>query len=183
MMPESRLELEAESWAFALDLYARPGVAEACLALQNEAGVDVMLLLAVTFATVERRLLLKPDEITALNDCCRPWREQIVWPLRKIRIGLKTGPSPAPGEETEQFRSRIKAVELAAERLQNQILAEGLPLGPTDGEPVTPERLRAVLVAVVNLGAELAEGQTHAPTDRLSSAIDTIVTAALHDAA
>ena len=36
-------DLEAECWAFALAIYAEPGVAEACLTLQNEAGVDVML--------------------------------------------------------------------------------------------------------------------------------------------
>jgi uncharacterized protein (TIGR02444 family) len=43
-------ELEAESWAFALAIYARPGVAEACLNLQHEADVDVMLLLMAAFA-------------------------------------------------------------------------------------------------------------------------------------
>ena len=50
MMRRARPELEAECWAFALAIYARPGVAEACLALQNEAGVDVMLLLTTTLS-------------------------------------------------------------------------------------------------------------------------------------
>src|SRR5580692_6487910 len=109
-------ELEAECWAFALATYARPGVAEACLTLQNEAGVDVMLLLTTTFAAIKHRLLLAPDEIGALNEACRLWREQIVWPLRAIRSGLKTGPQPAPSEATEQFRSQVKALELAAEK-------------------------------------------------------------------
>jgi uncharacterized protein (TIGR02444 family) len=43
-MASARSELEADSWAFALAIYAKPGVAEACLTLQNEAGVDVMIL-------------------------------------------------------------------------------------------------------------------------------------------
>ncbi|MGB6637399.1 MAG: DUF2390 domain-containing protein, partial [Bradyrhizobium sp.] len=43
-MASTQSELEADSWAFALAIYAKPGVAEACLTLQNEAGVDVMLL-------------------------------------------------------------------------------------------------------------------------------------------
>jgi uncharacterized protein (TIGR02444 family) len=34
-MTRSASELEAESWAFALDIYARPGVADACLSLQK----------------------------------------------------------------------------------------------------------------------------------------------------
>ena len=51
-------DLEAECWTFALAIYAKPGVAEACLALQDEAGVDVMMLLTTTFAAVNHRLLL-----------------------------------------------------------------------------------------------------------------------------
>ncbi len=97
-MAATRPELEADSWAFALAIYAKPGVAEACLTLQNEAGVDVMLLLMAAFAAVKHRLLLTADEIRALDEACRPWREQIVRPLRAVRSGLKTGPRPAPSE-------------------------------------------------------------------------------------
>jgi uncharacterized protein (TIGR02444 family) len=176
-MTQTGAELEAESWAFALEFYARPGVADACLALQNEAGVDVMLLLMVTFAAVKHRHLLTCEEIKSLNDTCRPWREQIVWPLRKMRVGLKAGPSPAPGEATEEFRSKIKAVELAAERLQNRLLAESLPLGPPDKEPITPERLRAAVIEVVAIFSE-----TEGLSARLSSSIDVVVTAAIEQA-
>src|ERR1700727_2658174 len=116
-------DLEAECWAFALAIYARPGVAEACLTLQNEAGVDVMLMLMATFAAVRHRNLLTPVEIEALDEACRPWREQIVRRLRAIRTELKTGPKPAPGEATEPFRAKIKALELEAEKLENRILA------------------------------------------------------------
>ena len=117
-MSAARSELEADSWAFALAIYAKPGVSDACLKLQNEAGVDVMLLLMATFAAVRHRILLTPDEIRALDEACRPWRVQIVWPLRAIRTGLKTGPQPAPSEATEPFRSQVKALELAAEKLE-----------------------------------------------------------------
>src|ERR1700734_3323907 len=116
-------DLEAECWAFALAIYARPGVAEACLTLQNEAGVDVMLLMMTTFAAVKRRTLLTADEIGALDEACRPWREQIVKKLRAIRNELKTGPQPAPSEATEPFRSRIKALELEEEKLEKRLLA------------------------------------------------------------
>ena len=175
-MQQRRPELDAESWAFALEFYARPGVADACLTLQNKAGVDVMLLLMVSFAAVKHRRLLTYEEIRALNDVCRPWREQIVWPLRSIRTGLKTGPPPAPCEETERFRSNIKAVELTAERLQNQLLAKSLPLEPPEKAPITQERLRAALVEIVNL---YAERRAETMTGSLSSSIDTIVAAAV----
>ena len=168
-------DLEAECWAFALAIYAKPGVAEACLALQDEAGVDVMMLLTTTFAAVKQRLLA-PDEIRALNEACRLWREQIVWPLRAIRSGLKTGPQPAPSEATEQFRSQVKALELAAEKLENKRLVECLPLRPPEKETVRPEQLRTVLENVVSV---FAEGRGAAPKASLLSSIDTIVEAAI----
>ena len=176
-MAPSRSEIEADSWAFALAIYARPGVAEACLTLQNEAGADVMMLLMVAFAAVRHRILLTPDEIEALDESCRPWREQIVWPLRAIRSGLKTGPLPAPSGETEQFRSKVKAVELAAERLENQRLAECLPLRP-GGDALSSEQLRAVLGNVVAL---FVEGRDKKPTGSLSASINVVVEAALLD--
>jgi uncharacterized protein (TIGR02444 family) len=174
-MNPARSEIEADSWAFALTIYARPGVADACLALQNEAGVDVMLLLMATFAAVKRRILLTPDEIKAMDEACRPWREQVVWRLRAIRSELKTGPRPAPTSKTEPFRSKIKALELEAERLENQLLAECLPLKQREKEIVKPEQLRIVLNDVVMHFAVEREAS-------LSSSIETIVEAAMPDA-
>jgi uncharacterized protein (TIGR02444 family) len=172
-------ELEAESWAFALALYARPGVAEACLALQNEADVDVVLLLMATFAAVKHRTLLAPEEIAALDEICRPWREQIVRRLRTIRTELKTGPQPAPNGETEQFRSKVKALELEAEKFENKLLAESLPLRPCRQEAVRTEQLRAVLNEVVTYFADRLGTKADAG---VSSSIEAIVGAAMQDA-
>jgi len=178
-MTPARLELEAESWAFALAIYARPGVAEACLTLQNEAGVDVMLLLMATFAAVRHRNLLTAVEIEALDKACRPWREHIVGRLRAIRTELKTGPKPAPGEATEPFRAKIKALELEAEKLENRILAECLPLKPPGQAKVGPEQLRAVLDNIVMHFAGTRDAR---PNTRLSPSIEVIVEAAIQDA-
>lgn len=176
-MSASRAELEAESWAFALAVYARPGVAEACLALQNEARVDVMLLLMTAFAAVRHRILLTPDEIRTLDEACRPWREQVVRRLRAIRTELKARPQPAPSSATEPFRSRIKILELEAEKFENQLLAACLPLDQAAEEIVKAEQLRAVLDDVV---MHFAVGR-NANAD-LASSIDTIVEAAMQDA-
>ena len=177
-MTQSRSDLEAESWAFALQLYAQPGVADACLKLQDEAGVDVMMSLMIVFAAATRRVLLTPAEIRELDEACRPWREQIVHPLRAIRTRLKAGPSPAPGNATEPFRSTIKAAELAAERLQNQLLAERLPLRAPERDAVAPVDLRAVLRSVVTLALEKRPGK---PLSDLLSAIDVIADAAMQE--
>lgn len=177
-MKLSRSELESDSWAFAVDIYARPGVAEACLKLQNEAGVDVMMFLMVAYAAVRHRILLTPPEIRELEEACRPWREQIVRPIRAIRSGLKSGPSPAPNDETEQFRATVKSIELAAERLQNQLLAERLPLRPAERDAVGPEHLRSVLCSVVTLFSDTRGGT---PIAALPPPIEAIVEAAMND--
>jgi hypothetical protein len=89
---------------------------------------------------------------------------------------LKTGPQPAPSEATEQFRSQVKALELAAEKLENKRLVECLPLRPPEKETVRPEQLRTVLENVVSV---FAEGRGAAPKASLLSSIDTIVEAAI----
>ena len=177
-MKQPQLDLDADSWAFALRIYAVPGVADACLRLQDEAGVDVMMFLMILFAAVRHRVLLTPSEIGELDDACRPWREQIVQPLRVIRGRLKTGPLPAPNGETEPFRSTIKAAELAAERLQNRLLAERLPLRPPERDILAPEDLRSVLRSVVMLALEKRPGK---PLSDLHSSIDAVVDAAMRD--
>ena len=174
-MKQSRLDLEADGWAFALHLYAQPGVADACLRLQDEAGVDVMMLLMIVFAGVRHRVLLTASEIRELDEVCRPWREQIVHPLRAIRTRLKSGPLPAPNAATEPFRSTIKTAELAAERLQNQLLAEHFPLMAPERDEVTSHDLRAVLRSMVTSDFEKRPGKQ---LSELQPSIDTIVDAA-----
>jgi uncharacterized protein (TIGR02444 family) len=175
---DTNLDLEADSWAFALRIYARPLVADACLRLQNEAGVDVMMFLIIAFAAVRHHVLLTTLEVRDLDEACRPWREQIVHPLRAIRGRLKSGPLPAPSGETEAFRSRIKAAELAAERLQNKLLAECLPLGPPQRAGVSPQGLGSVLGSVVTLALERSGREQ---TSDLQSSIEVIVEAAMQD--
>jgi uncharacterized protein (TIGR02444 family) len=175
---DTSLDLEADSWAFALRVYGRPLFADACLRLQDEAGVDVVMFLITAFAAVRHHVLLTPSEIRELDEACRPWREQIVEPLRAIRRRLKSGPLPAPSGETEPFRSTIKTAELAAERLQNQLLAQRLPLRPPERDPVTPQDLRSVLSSVVTLALARCGSEQ---SSELQSSIDVVVDAAMQD--
>jgi uncharacterized protein (TIGR02444 family) len=174
-MTESTQNPEAESWAFALQIYAEPGIVEACLRLQAEAGVDVMMLLTVAFAAVRRSIVLQATDIQDMDEACRPWREQIVQPLRALRVALKSGPLPAPVPATEKLRAQIKASELAAERLQNDLLAAWLQQKAPAPRAVTSEELHAVLGRVVLLALrKRGSGQIEA----LLPAIDMIAAAA-----
>jgi uncharacterized protein (TIGR02444 family) len=108
-------------WRFSLQFYRQPGVAEACIALQEESGADVNLLLFLLWHAAQRRRLAAAD-ITALEQKIAPWREVAVIPLRAVRRSLKTPPALVEAPAAEAFRTRIKAVELEAERLQQEAM-------------------------------------------------------------
>jgi uncharacterized protein (TIGR02444 family) len=154
--------IDAESGAIALELYAEPGIADACLQLQNECGVDVMMLLMATFAAVRRRVALTPSDVAAMDAACRDWREQIVLPLRALRTTLKSGPAPAPNEQTEKLRSSIKAAELSAERLQNESLAQWLAKLPPRSRALQRNDIIGALRAVIDFALQERRGEPSA---------------------
>ena len=56
-------EAAASFWAFSLEFYARPGVAEACLALQDRHGLDVNILLLCCWLGWSGRGRLSPADL------------------------------------------------------------------------------------------------------------------------
>jgi len=133
--PVPRIDIEALSldnalWRFALDFYGREGVSPACLVLQDRAGVDVDILLLAIFAAVERSAGLDADALAAADALVRDWRSDIVQVLRRLRVGLKAGPLPAPSPATDGLRSAIKAAELKSEQIELAVLSAWI-----DGQP------------------------------------------------
>jgi uncharacterized protein (TIGR02444 family) len=135
-----------------------------------------MMLLTATFAAIRRGVVLTPSDIAEMDAACRPWREQIVLSLRALRTTLKTGPPPAPSERTEKLRSSIKAAELSAERLQNEVLAHWLAKKPPGLRAVDQAEIVAVLHALVSFASQ---GHRGAQVNAQLPAIATIVDAAL----
>jgi len=76
-------------WSFSLELYGRPGVAPACLALQDRFGCDVNLALFSLWAARCGKAL-GADEFERLDAAVKPWRTRIVEPIRSLRRSLKT---------------------------------------------------------------------------------------------
>ena len=69
-------------WDFSLAVYHRPGVAQACLALQDRRGLDVNLLLFCCWAgSLGRRL--EPQDIARLRRAVGDWQERV--PLAETR--------------------------------------------------------------------------------------------------
>ena len=125
-------------WDFSLRTYRSERVPEACLALQDEKGADVNLVLWCCWAGGHAAPL--DDEVfrQALEFSVE-WSHGVVKPLRSVRRWMKaTGCSSGlvDREACRALRTGIKGVELRAEQLQQRALA-ALPLagGSEDGRP------------------------------------------------
>ena len=110
-------------WEWALEAYARPGVPEACLKLQDEHGQNTSLLLWAVQAEVKDPVLL-----ARAAEATRAWDRTALVPLREVRRALKPPLPPFSDHAREALREEVKALELAAERLLLETL-EGLSRG------------------------------------------------------
>jgi uncharacterized protein (TIGR02444 family) len=125
-MAEAAGSQESPFWRFSLRFYRNPDVAAACIALQDGAGVDVNVLLFLLWnATLKRSF--SPAVITDLDERIGAWRNAAVIPLRELRRALKIPPPVVAPGAAEAFRTRVKAAELEAERLQQQTMYELAP--------------------------------------------------------
>jgi uncharacterized protein (TIGR02444 family) len=120
-------------WRFSLNFYRQPGVSDACIALQDECGVDVNLLLFLFWLADDGRRL-SGEEVKRLDDGVCDWRNLTIIPIRDTRRKLKGARTLVDPGEQEAFRTKVKAVELDAERLQQQALYAFTRSGPL-GEP------------------------------------------------
>lgn len=150
--------MTAGLWDYALALYARPGVAAGCLALQDAHGIDVPLMLAAIWAG-SRGIPLDAAGIAALRQAVAPWQAQVVHPLRAVRRGLKLGPPPAPDAATEALRQAIAAAELEAERIELRVLEAALAPRPAQADTLRIRENLAALLAGHGLGPDTARAE------------------------
>ncbi|WP_395677121.1 TIGR02444 family protein [Inquilinus sp.] len=148
--PDPELPLDGPLWRFATRVYGRPGVAQACLALQQRFDADVNLLLFAAWLGAERGVALSAPLSRQAQRRVDAWHEDIVRPLRAVRQRMKTGPAPAPCGATEALRDALKAVEIGSERIELAVLEtlapEALAGRPeTDLDAVVRSNLRTVL--------------------------------------
>lgn len=98
-------------WLFSLRIYAEPVVAELCLRLQDEFGVNVNLLLFCCWLDVNG--IDKGEHfLHSVEAAVKQWQTEVVQPLRRVRRWVDAG----------DFYQRLKAVELEAERLEQDML-------------------------------------------------------------
>ncbi|HUH09349.1 MAG TPA: TIGR02444 family protein [Brevundimonas sp.] len=128
----------SDLWTWAVAAYEAPGVAEACLSLQDHNEQNVPLLLWAAWVAVTGR---RPDEetIEAACDAARAYDTVITAPLRAVRRTLKAPIPDIEDAHREALRQQVKALELDAERrlmLELEALApapSGAPRRAIDG--------------------------------------------------
>ena len=108
-------------WRFSLAFYRRPGVADACIALQDNAGVDVNVMLYLLYLAARGRQV-HADDMIRIESVAAVWRDAVVDPLREIRRKLKAPLGAFEPAVTSALRDDIKRSELAAERIEQQAL-------------------------------------------------------------
>jgi len=151
---------ESAFWRFSLDVYGRPGVEAACLALQDGLGVDVNRLL-LAFHLAERGERLDGD---ALDNLEADWQGEVIAPVRAVRRRLKRAMAgadlPVEAGCLGEIRKRLLAVELDLEHIAQLALERATfgrrqPAAP--GEAVLEANLEAVF------GTALARDVTASP--------------------
>lgn len=173
----------AESfWNFSDRTYRCEGVPDACLALQNEHGADVNVLLFCCWMGATRGEF-EAETFDSVLKFSRSWADQVVRPLRYVRTWMKIEACLDPGiprESCMNLRERIKAVEFDAEQLQENVMQSMVETIPTvtliaaeqasaalrnlrrycalediDWDPETQMRLSLILRAAIPHSAEM----------------------------
>lgn len=121
--------LHSDEWRHVQTSYARPGVAQACLLLQDRLGVDVLVLLHLTYVCGQHPQSLNEGQIAAADAVVRDWRDQVVRPLRAARRAI-----PKDDPRTQALRDAVQQAELGAEQHALFLLA-GMPLATDDTPP------------------------------------------------
>ena len=120
------MEQQQNFWDFSVRTYRKPGVADACLALQDGYGVDVNVLLYCCWYGCTRGPLDGPALRQVLS-FAEPWADRVVRPLRAARSWMKaTGCTDTAVARADcmLLRQKIKQIELEAEQLQQDTLQE-----------------------------------------------------------
>jgi uncharacterized protein (TIGR02444 family) len=102
-------------WSYSLQVYARDGVAQACLALQDDAGIDVNFLLYGAWCAANNRVLTEAH-LAVVDRAVAPWRESVLVPVRLARIQAADLKAPRP------VYQQLLDTELALERCQQEIM-------------------------------------------------------------
>lgn len=155
-------------WDYSLEVYKQPGVADACLYLQDRYGLNVNLVLFCAWTAKYGYAALSEDQVVTAIRRVSDWQRQVVTQLRHIRRALGREPLGVPEFLLDKYRPRVEEAELEAEHVEQLVLADlAENLQRTAAE--SPERL-----ARLNLGVYIAAAGVTAD-ENLNRNLETIL--------
>lgn len=167
------LQCDNPFWTFSLEVYAVPGVAAECLALQRELDVDVNMLLFCVWLGAAHSSVLSAERIGFFESLVRPWHEDVVKPLRGVRDTIK-GRADSVEEDIGALRGRVLSVELGAERIEQALLYQAFlqaaVQSPTEAASDAAGAMRANSLTFLQLKARGANRSDPAPPAALLAA-------------
>lgn len=147
-------------WDYSVRVYGRPGVTDACIALQDDYGLDVNVLLLCLWSGQEGPGPLDRRALDLAMSAVWQWQRDVVRPLRSLRRLLTRNGPPAGPEQRQRVRQLVAEAELASEAVEQDLLAAalvpaepGLEPGGTagGGQPAAAETRSQVRWAGANL--------------------------------
>ena len=99
-------------WDWTLEAYARPGVPEACLALQDDHNLNTSFLLWAVWAEGA-----DPAVLAQAANAGKVWDSRVLKPVREVRRTLKSAFPAVDDGAREGLREDVKSAELRAERV------------------------------------------------------------------
>ena len=132
--------------AYSIALYDGNRVAECCLRLQDEYGLDVNAVLFCYWFGA-RHGVIDADLWTRIDEISSQWQGRLIRPLREARRWLKER-SFGSDRDMRDLRERIKANEIAAELLQQRAMREACEAGgsgPADAPAAARRNTEALL--------------------------------------
>jgi uncharacterized protein (TIGR02444 family) len=113
-----------EFWSFSLKLYARPGISECLIDLQDRFGLNANVMLFCCWCGVSGR---PPVDEPLLREAIAQtdvWQSAVVQRLRSLRREMKNGIDGVPLRDSNPVREEIKRLEIECERIEQIRLAD-----------------------------------------------------------
>jgi uncharacterized protein (TIGR02444 family) len=108
-------------WQYACQVYSQAGVEAALLALQDDHGADINLILQALWLASEGKQWAE----TCIPNEYDQWMKEKVLPLRQMRRSMKVDWVEKRGSQYEDFRQQVKKLELKAEQYALGMLFTG----------------------------------------------------------
>ncbi|MDH3976922.1 MAG: TIGR02444 family protein [Gammaproteobacteria bacterium] len=158
-------------WDFSLAFYRKPGVADACLYLQDQYGLNVNILLLCIWSGKTTDGPLTTMQLEACTQRIRDWEEKVIQPLRAIRRAVRHETLGVPEFIAEAFHLHVESSELEAEHVEQLMLADLVAgAGVIDNPEPAP-------VVLANLQAYIAIAGVH-QEPQFKDCLDTLIRAA-----